>query len=248
VSGAEIAIIVAAVLVGSLVKSITGMGLPLVAIPVLTLFVDAETAITVLAIPNAAQNVTLSVRHRDERHEIAGLTGFCVAGIGGAALGAIALGLLPEWVVQLALIAIVVAYLVTALSRPDLRIADATVRRFAAPVGFVAGIFQGGVGISGPIVATWHHAQRLGREAFVFAVATVFFISGTTQVVVFAAQGAFADRIGVSLALTAIVMATIPAGAWLRAHTSVATFQRLVLGLLAVSCVSLVVDVGRTLW
>lgn len=238
----EITVVVAAVLAGSLVKSITGMGLPLVAIPVMSLFVDPTIAIAVLAIPNAAQNVTLSVRHRHARHDVPRLAGFCTAGVAGAALGAVGLGVVPGTVVRLALVTIVIAYLVTALTRPDLHIPPHVARRGTVPFGFVAGLFQGGVGISGPLVGTWHHGLRLPRDSFVFAVATVFFITGSTQAVVLALRGELDGRIGVSVLLTALVLTTIPVGARLRARLSGVAFERSVLALLAVSCVSLIVD------
>jgi uncharacterized membrane protein YfcA len=54
-NGTDLAVVAVAVLVGAMVKSITGMGLPLVAIPIMTMFMPTETAVAVLAMPNVAQ-------------------------------------------------------------------------------------------------------------------------------------------------------------------------------------------------
>lgn len=93
---AEIVVIVVAVLAGATIKSVTGLGLPIVAIPIISVVAGPEVAVAVLAIPNAAQNLVLAVRNRRHVHETVALGRLVVAGIGGAALGAFALGVVPE--------------------------------------------------------------------------------------------------------------------------------------------------------
>jgi len=245
-STVEIVLVVAAVFAGALVKSVTGMGLPLVAIPVMTLFLPTPTAVAVIAIPNVVQNVILVAQHRSAWHQTRHLRLFCAAGIPGAVLGAIALVTVSESVVRAALVLMLVAYLVTVTRSPELRIPDERVGPWSAPVGFVAGLFQGGIGISGPVVGTWHHGLRLAQEAFVVSVATVFTLTGAAQVTVLAARGELDGRLAVSAALTIVVLATLPVGARVRQRLSVDRFRTVVLVLLAASCLSLIVDlVGR---
>jgi uncharacterized membrane protein YfcA len=241
-SGDEIAIVVAAVLLGALVKSITGMGLPLVAIPIMALFVSTETAVAVMAIPNVAQNLVLAVRHRHARHESRRLLQFCGASVIGAGVGALSLGLVADWVTRLVLVTMVAGYIVTTLVAPDVRIGDERERRAAAPLGLLAGVFQGGIGISGPIVGSWFHGLRLSADAFVFSISTAFLIAGATQSVVFGVRGTLDGRITVSVLLSVLVVATIPLGSRLRRRLSIETFRRLVLLLLAGSCAGMTVD------
>ena len=80
----EIAVIVAAVLVGSLVKSVTGMGFPIIAVPIMSLYTGPATAIAVIAIPNAAQNLGIAWSHRRALPETKGLAVFCGVGVLGA--------------------------------------------------------------------------------------------------------------------------------------------------------------------
>ena len=54
-----------AMLAGSTIKSISGMGLPMVAIPVITIIEDVETAVAVIALPNLLINATMAWRARD---------------------------------------------------------------------------------------------------------------------------------------------------------------------------------------
>lgn len=242
----EIALVITAVFAGALVKSITGMGFPLVAIPVITLFLPTPTAVAIIAVPNVIQNVILVAQHRSAWSETRHLWLFCSAGIPGAVLGAFALVTVPEAIVRGALAAMLAAYLLTVALSPDLRIPDDRVRPWSAPVGFVAGLFQGGIGISGPVVGTWHHGLHLAQETFVVSVATVFSLTGAAQVTVLSARGELDGRILVALGLTVVMFATLPIGARLRRRLSVDRFRTIVLVLLAVSCLSLVADlVGR---
>lgn len=244
----EIVLVVAAVFGGALVKSVTGMGFPLVAIPVMTTFLPTPTAVAIIAIPNLVQNVILVVEHRSAWRQTQHLVAFCSAGIPGAILGAFALVTVPEVIVRGALAAMLAAYLLTVAFSPDLRIPPRRVRPWSVPVGFVAGVFQGGIGISGPVVGTWHHGLHLARDAFVVSVATVFTLTGAAQVTVLGMRGELDGRLLVALGLTVVMFATLPIGARLRRRLSVERFRTIVLVLLAASCVSLLVDlVGRAI-
>lgn len=238
----EIALVVAAVFVGALVKSVTGMGFPLVAIPVMTLFLPTPTAVAIIAIPNVVQNAILVAQHRAAWAETRHLAVFCAAGVAGAVLGAVALVTVPEVMVRGALTVMLAGYLLTAAVAPDLGVPDRRVRSWSIPVGFGAGVFQGGIGISGPIVGTWHHGLHLAQRAFVLSVATVFTLTGVAQVTVLGARGELDGRLVVALGLTVVMLASLPLGTRLRQRLSVDRFRSVVLLLLGASLVSLVAD------
>lgn len=238
----EIVLIVAAVFAGALVKSVAGLGFPLVAIPVMTLFLPTPTAVALIAIPNVVQNVVLVVQHRAARGGTRHLLLFCATGIPGAILGALVLVTVPEVYVRAALTAMLAAYLVTVASSTDVRIPDGLVRPWSGPVGFLAGVFQGGIGISGPIVGTWHHGLHLGQHAFVLSIATVFTLTGAAQVTVLGVNGELDGRLLVALALTVVMFVTVPIGARLRQRLSGDGFRTVILVILAGSCLSLAID------
>jgi uncharacterized protein len=127
------------------------------------------------------------------------------------------------------------AYLLTAVVAPGLRVPDRHVRSWSVPVGFTAGVFQGGIGISGPVVGTWHHGLHLAQNAFVVSVATVFTLTGAAQVTVLGLRGELEGRLLVSLGLTAVMFVTLPLGARLRRRLSVDRFRTIVLVLLGVA-------------
>lgn len=238
----EIVLVVGAVFAGALVKSITGMGFPLVAIPVMTLFLPTPTAVAIIAVPNVVQNLILVVQHRSAWAQTRHLVVFCGAGIPGAVLGAFALVTIPEVIVRAALAAMLGAYLLGIARAPDLRVPEQHVRRWSAPLGFVAGVFQGGIGISGPVVGTWHHGLRLAQDAFVLSVATVFTLTGAAQVTVLGFRGELDGRVLVAVALTVVMLVTLPIGGRLRRRLGVDRFRTIVVVLLGASLVSLVAD------
>ena len=239
----EIAVIIAAVLVGSLVKSVTGMGFPIIAVPIMSLYTGPATAIAVIAIPNAAQNLGIAWSHRHAHAETEGLSVFCGVGVLGAVAGALTLGVVPEDLTSAVLVVAIAAWVLQTLRRPDLVVRPEQ-RSLANPLaGALAGIFQGAAGISGPIVAAWHHGLRLSREAFILSIATAFFLTGTAQIAVLGARGELSGRLGVSAVLTIIVLGTIPIGSRLRDRLSGPAFERLVLVMVAASGLGLLVGI-----
>jgi len=147
VSGSEVASGIVAVFFGATVKGVTGMGLPLVAVPIMTLFVPAETAVAVITIPNIVTNATLIFRQRHARRETKHLGIFVGTGVVGALAGSLTLGEVSDSVTRLALAGLVATYLVIALAKPSLQISERGARRLRWPLGLFAGLVQGGTGV-----------------------------------------------------------------------------------------------------
>lgn len=228
-------------LAGSFIKSVTGMGYPLVAIPILTLFVGVETAIVVIAIPNALANLLLNLGVRRERHQARDLPSLIVTSVLGAVAGTLLLVEAPEEPLLLGLAFTVFVFVLQRTRNPELRLDPETSRRWAPLAGLLAGFSHGAVGVSGPVVAMWVHGYRLPKDAYVFSVTALFLVSGAAQIVVLASAGQFReDRLiaaGIALAST---LCMIPVGTRMRQRIAGATFERLILVLLVVSGFSLI--------
>lgn len=238
----EIGICVLAILVGTFVKAVTGMGFPLIAIPVISLFVTVEDAVAVIALPNVIMNGVICWRMRYEAPHTRDLPILAGAGVIGAVLGTALLVRLPEQVLMVGLAATVFAYVGYAASRPDTSLLPATTRRWSPAVGLVAGVMQGAVGISGPPVAAWIHAYRLTPGAFVFAVSLLFLVAGAAQLAVLVASSMITGpRLWLALGALPIVLGMIPLGEWLRGRLGAHRFDRAVLAALLLSGMSLVV-------
>ena len=239
--GGALAVIVLAILAGAIVKSVSGMGLPVIAVPVITLVLPLEEAVVAVALPALAVNGIIGWRERSHRTEARDLPVLAATGLAGAVVGALLLVNLPEEPVLLALTVIVLSYVALAIARPALRIAPGTGTRWAPAVGLTAGLMQGATGISGPVTGTWIHAYRLPRDAHVFAVTLLFLMAGIGQVVPLAASGSFAGRWPGALVGVVPAVAMVPLGARIRGRLSGPAFDGVVLAALVVSAVTILV-------
>lgn len=229
-------------LAGSFVKSVTGMGYPLIAIPVLSLTIGVEDAVVIIAIPNAVANLLLCVGAREGVHEARDLRRLAVPAIGATILGTVLLVRLAEEPLLAVLALTIVVYIVQFLREPEMVIEPAVSRRWSPVVGTAAGFMQGAVGVSGPIVAMWFHGYRLTKTAFVFSVTLFFLVAGATQAAWLGVLGEYdRDRLtAAGLALIATLVA-IPLGTRARRRLDTATFERVVLVVLGGSAVALAV-------
>ena len=81
---------------GAVIKSVTGLGYPLIAVPLISLVLGIEDAVVIIAIPNLAANAFLCWESRDAQAQTRDLGRLCGLGVVGAVIGTIALVNLPE--------------------------------------------------------------------------------------------------------------------------------------------------------
>lgn len=242
-TASQLAVIVLASFAGALVKAVTGLGYPVIAVPLIALVLGIEGAVVLVALPNLAANAYLCWESRDARpltRDLDLLVGF---GIVGAVVGTVALVRLPEEPLLIVLAATVVVFVVLFLRRPDLALDRRRARRGAPLVGTAIGVMQGAVGVSGPVVATWIHGYRLVPRAYVHAVTFIFGVTGLAQIVVLLAQEQFTGERLTAAAIAAVPVAiATPIGLRLRHRLAGPAFDRAVLGVLLISAVSLLVE------
>jgi uncharacterized membrane protein YfcA len=228
---------------GALVKSVTGLGYPVFAIPVISLVLGVEDAVVIVAIPNLASNVYLFWESRDARAHTRDLGRLCGFGIVGAVIGTIALVRLPEEPLLIVLAISIFVFIVQFFRKPDLALSAATTHRWSPAVGLLSGTMQGAIGVSGPIVATWTHMYQLPIRAYIHSITLIFGVTGLAQLVILLWNGQMtSDRLlGAAAACVAVAVMT-PVGLRLRSRLAGPTFQRLVLITLVVSAAALLVD------
>lgn len=239
-SATELAIALVVITIASGVKAITGTGFPLMVTPVLSLILPLEEVVAIVAIPNAVANIALVDRERSswpETRDLPTLLGF---GLVGAAAGVFVLVSVPERGLLFALAGLVVAFVATSVLHPEFRIAEATGRRWAPLAGLAAGVSQGSLGISGPIVVPWVQAYRLPRNAQVLSVSAIFLFTGLSQVATLAASGRYnSERLALGVAAVGPTLVAIPVGTRFRGRLGRAGFDRAVLAIIALSGVSI---------
>lgn len=244
-TGNQILLLVAAVSVGAFIKSVTGLGMPLIAVPVASLAINQPIVVAAIAFPNLVQNLALIWQNRVQRRNVDGLGWFVASGLGGALLGAWAVPRLDETVLVGGLVVIVAIYLATSIRRVPSTLTAEQQRRWRVPAGFVTGAFQGSLGISGPLVVAWFQSVQLRRDAFVFAISTAFGTSGMVQVAVYAVQGRLASVWPVSIILLGIVAISIPIGHRVRGRLNAENFRRAVLLLVFATWLLLIEQLTR---
>ena len=237
----ELTIILGALALGGLVKGITGMGLPLVTIPVLAEFLGVERAVLTMIIPTLTLNAYQVWTHRDANSELPELPRFLLAGIPGAALGATVLYLASEQFLSAMLGIWLLGYVLLRLLRPAFSLPLASRMRWSPLVGAGAGALQASTGIAAPIIAPYADSLGLRPHAYVYAVSAAF---GAFAVFHFAIV--IGSRLYTPELLTQSLLAVIPAAAFipvgmaLRRFVSRRTFELLIRLLLAVMSVRLI--------
>lgn len=227
--------ILTALALGGLVKGATGAGAPVVAVPVMAAFFDVRLAVIIMVTPNLVTNLW-QLRTFRAHHLPGGFAlRFAVAGGLGALVGTFLLASLPAQALMLMVAVAVIAYIGLRLARPDFQLSRAVAAKSAFPAGVSAGILQGAAGISAPISVSFLNAMRLERPAFIATISAFFVAMSLVQIPAMFAFGMLTgERLLMSAAALAPLLAFMPAGAWLARRMSAQTFDRLTLILLSV--------------
>ena len=217
---------------GAVVKGATGMGLPLVALPVLTTFFGLQHAVGLMVIPlictNAWQVWRFRAAARD--HRMAFLPLFLASGAVGIGLGTWALTSLPERALVLTLGIILLCYCALRLIAPHFVVGPELARKAGPLAGMGGGMLQGATGISAPIGVTFIHAMSLERDVHVFAVSAMFLLYASVQLPALAIAGVMQPQwlLDGILALVPIVL-FMPVGQAIAGRLSRKAFDRMIL-------------------
>ena len=205
-------VIVTALLIGSIGKAITGFGLPLVAIPVMAVFIGVETAVVVMVIPAGYSNLAMLWEFRRSAGTVPGLWLAIGLGLFAIALGTWLLKVLDPALLRLVLAGWIGVYLVSRAVGVTMPPAAGRRRAMVTAAVGLGGICQGATGIAGPIVVTAMHALRLDRAVLVYVLSAIFFSYSIAQITSMTAFGLLTtERVIQGL----IAMVPVIAGTWL---------------------------------
>lgn len=237
----EIVFVLLVVALAYLVKGVTGLGGPSVAVPVLAGFMGVEFTVAVIAIPTAVSNVWLVW---ENRAEAPGLRRFLVplvaAGVVGTVLGVWVLVSIDDQIMSIILGVVIILYIAWYLWKPEAGVDDLTAQRLAWPAGLGGGVLLGSTGIGAPVIATYVHSLRMARSGFVLGVSVPFLVLGIAQISTLAALGGYdQERLVAALAACVPVLLVTPIGMWIGKRISVGVFQYVVLVVLGIAAVRL---------
>ena len=179
---------------GAFVKGLTGMGLPLVAVPFMAGFLGAEHAIVVMQIPGLVSNVWLVWRHRREAKAAPIRYDMILPACGLTVVGVWFLDVMEDRIIILLLAGAVACFLALLLFNPSFRL-DGLIGKICTPIASMLGGFvQGAAGVSGPLFSTLILSFRLPKEAYVFYNGLLFGLFNTVQIIAMLSLGMFTTQ------------------------------------------------------
>jgi uncharacterized membrane protein YfcA len=223
--------------IGAVVKGATGMGLPLVALPVIASVMGLQHAVGLMTIPLILTNVMQVWRFRDTAREegMGFMPAFLVTCAVGVVLGTWALTSFPERALLFTLGVIILGYIALKLAAPHLVVSASLAQKTSPFVGTATGILHGATGISAPIGVTYIHAMGFRREKHLFAVSAMFLLLSAVQLPALFVAGVMRPEwlLQGILALVPILV-FMPVGQALAGKLSRKAFDRMILIFLGV--------------
>ena len=266
----RLALAVAVLMFAGVVKSITGLGIPVVGTPLLVvIYHDLPLVVVLMSLPTMLCTCYFVLRTlhnvREAAHALVPLIPF---GVFGVVVGSYLLVSVDQRLLMALLAGVITTFLViewrrelslrrrrapaippgdtrgtvTALSR------DLVLRRslVGSVVGLSAGAMQGASGASGPLVTMYLFKQRLSRRGFFLAVNAVFLVFDSVQLATLAGLGQFGPpRLTVGVLACVPLFSGVAIGAALARRISDAGFRIAVLLVLTATVASLVTQVAR---
>ena len=236
----DLVVLVLGLGVAGLAKGLAGMGLPLIATPILAGVFGPRMAVTIVTIPIFVANSLLLIQGFRSRHLLRGIAPLFGASIVGTAIGTLLLAQLDQRTFAILIATLVVIFLL----RGDRLLGDDPAALRAQVLGpivcFVGGVLQGTTSIASPLVGSYFHSRRLGPAEFVFVLAAIFELNSIVQLVGYSLQGLYtADIFALGLVAVIPTLLAMMVGIYLRGRLDAGVFRRLIIGLLVFSVVNL---------
>lgn len=215
--------------VASFLNGAAGFGFAVVAVAGFTLLLDPKVALIVMSTITPLLTTVQLRRHWHYRGVATRLRVLLATAMIGSAIGTQLLIVLPSYILAILLGLFALWYALSSLRSGPLVLAP-ELERYAAPgVGLVAGIVNGTIGASGPVLGSYLLAIGLKGREWVFAISSAFWIMSLVRVTTLSIAGQYQVEIvllGLGLAVPAYLAQA--GGFVVQARFSVETFQRVV--------------------
>lgn len=237
---ADLLILIGGLAIAGFAKGTTGMGLPLVATPILAGVFGPRAAVVIVTIPIFAANAILLLQGWKRLDVLRGVAPIIIASAIGALIGVNLLALLDQRTFAILISAMVVVFLL----RGERLIGDdpgARRARIIGPVvGFVGGILQGTTSIASPLIGSFFHARKMDRHGYVVVLASIFQLNAVIQLIGYALLGLYSAEI-LAIGLVGLVptLLALALGIFFRGRLDQARFRQLIVVLLVLSVANL---------
>lgn len=222
-----------ALALGGLLKGVIGMGAPVVAVPIMSVFVDVRLAVVVMVAPNLVTNLWQVWQYRHAALPGRFTLGIACASGAGAFVGTLFLVTFSADALSIGVAVAVLSYVGLRLAMPNKVLGQKAARNLAAPAGLLAGILQGAAGISAPVSVSFLNAMQLARPTFIFTISAMFVGMSLVQIPTLIGLGLL-DQRSITLGAVCLVplLVFMRIGAYLAQHISPWVFDRTILAML----------------
>ena len=225
---------------GGVVKGTLGIGLPLVSVPLLSLFIPATHAIALVAMPVLVSNAWQAF----DSGKLQSLRRFAplIATQLVATLLTVPMTLAMSAKATNVALGVVVLLAVALLCLPlRLEVAPERERWWSAGIGALSGVMGGVSSLTGPLIISYLMSLRLPREIFIGSISLIYL---GAAIPLYASMAAYGRLGGAELALSALALIPMALGLAfgrkLREHLSEIWFRRVLLTFLSLVAVVLV--------
>lgn len=227
--------------VGGILKGATGVGAPIIAMPVIASLYDVRLAVVIMVFPNILTNIWQFVAFRNHVDWTGFIVPFIAAGVLGILLGTWLLVELPVDILSVVAAFAIFLYIGVRVLNRNWTINKSCGRYLSIPAGVASGILQGAIGVSAPASLTYLNAMRLDRPVFVGSISLLFIVFGMVQLPALV----FADIMSVERALMSFlavfaISAGMPFGAALGKKIEPSKFDTIIMMILAVMAIKLI--------
>ena len=240
ISAPTLALGICAFVLGGLVKGTLGIGLPMVAVPLLSLGVPATRAMVLVMVSVLVSNLW---QMRASGISAAGVRRFLplIAALLVSTVITVPLTLaLPETTLRRLLALVVLLALALNALPLHLQVPPAQERWWSLAVGTASGILGGVSSLTGPIIISYLMSLRMAREVFVGSISVIYLVGAMALYASMAVQGRIGgtDLLWSTLALLPMAVGLV-IGQRLRGHLSEAWFRRVLLAFLGAVALTL---------
>lgn len=236
----DLLILIVGLGVAGFAKGTTGMGLPLVATPILAGVFGPRAAVVIVTIPIFASNSLLLLQGWRRLDVLRGIAPIVIASAVGTAIGVNLLALLDQRTFAILISVVVVIFLL----RGDRLIGEdpgARRARVLGPVvGFIGGVLQGTTSIASPLIGSFFHARKMDRHDYVIVLAAIFELNAIIQLVGYSLLGLYTpDVLAIGLLGLVPTLLALMVGIFFRSRLDQARFRQLIVVLLILSVANL---------
>lgn len=231
---AALVALVAVFVLGGVVKGVTGVGLPLVLVPLSTQFVPIPVAVAILTVPMVATNVAQAMEGGNTVAAVRQMLPILVCVVIGLLIGVHLLLSIDRRLLSLILGLAFLALATLLAAMPHVHIGERTARWAGPAVGFAAGVLGGMSAMFGPPMIAYLVGRRTAPDRFVKQMAIFAFTASLTMLLALGGGGSMSwSDVGVSALAFVPIQAGMPLGRWLRRRTKPQWFRIAVLVVLA---------------